>query len=65
MNIRAGPVGFFESRTAIAPRTNATSTQLSQLGPLRELFCQAAPVRSTRNPLVSHFHNGSSASFAM
>src|SRR5690606_6252476 len=45
VNTSTGPAGFFESRTAMAPSTNATSTQLSQFGPLRELLRHTAPPR--------------------
>src|SRR5689334_25401912 len=52
VKINAGPDGFFESRTAMASWTNATSTQLSQLGPLRLLLNHCALLRSSLNPLV-------------
>src|SRR5690606_41183298 len=45
VNTSTGPAGFFESRRAMAPSTNATSTQLSQFGPLRELLRHTAPPR--------------------
>lgn len=54
VKISTGPEGFFESRTAVAPSTKATSTQLSQFGPLRELFRHFARPGSTVNPFASN-----------
>ena len=55
------PAGFFESRTAMAPSTKATSTQLSVHGPDLVLLRQTALLQVDLHAFDIHDHTDSSA----